>query len=125
MSKQVTEFSVGSGTAGFDFDTWSKLAATDANAFEKAKRDLLMQAVAEAPESQRAALTALVEQLMAPVEGATGLDRAVAAHNQMMQSMHSLQNEMLSLKSYVGDAPQGAEIDASMTQFITLTTTPR
>ena len=125
MSKQVTEFSAGSNAAGFDFDAWSSLASTDVDAFEKAKRDLLMQAVAEAPESQRAALTALVEQLMAPVENATGLDRAVAAHNMMMQSMHYLQGEMLSLKSYVGDAPQGAEIEASMNQFITLTTTPR
>lgn len=124
MTTQKTEFSA-PASSSFDFDAWANLAASDNAAFESAKKALLMQAVAEAPESQRAQLTALVEKLMAPVENATGLDRAVAAHNMMMQSMFSLQNEMLNLKSELGGAPEGAEIEASMAQFMELTTAPR
>lgn len=125
MSTQKTEFPVAASSSGFDFDVWANLAAKDEDAFDRAKRDLLMQAVADAPESQREQLVALVGRLMAPTGPATGMERAVAAHNLMMQSMHSLQNEMLGLRTELGEAPESAKLDRSMAQFMELTTIPR
>jgi hypothetical protein len=126
MTTQHTEFSAAPGNNGFDFDAWVKLAATDPAAFERAKRELLMQAVGEAPEGQRAQLTGLVDQLMAPpAPNATGLDRAVAAHNAMMQGFHSLQKEMVVLQTHLGGAPEAAVVDASLAEFTALTTAPR
>lgn len=37
-------------TAAFDFDTWATLAREDAEAFERQRRELLEQFIAQAPE---------------------------------------------------------------------------
>jgi hypothetical protein len=126
MSTQPTKFPAALASTEFDFDAWASLAASDPAAFERSKRDLLMQAVGEAPESQRAQLTGLVEQLTAPPVGnPTGLERAVAAHNVMMQGMHSLQNQLQTLKTELGEAPEAAQVEASLAQFTTLTIVKR
>lgn len=126
MTTQHTKFSAAPDNTGFDFDAWANLAASDPAAFDRAKRELLMQAVGEAPDAQRAQLTGLVDQLMAPpAPGATGLDRAVAAHNAMMQGFHSLQKEMVTLQTQLGGAPEAAVVDASLAEFVALTTAPR
>jgi len=126
MSTQPTKFSPALTATDFDFDAWVKLAASDPSAFEQAKRDLLMQAVGEAPASQRAQLTGLVNALMAPPSGnPTGLERAVTAQNAMMQGMYALQDQMQSLKTELGGAPEAASVDASLAQFTTLTVVKR
>jgi len=126
MSTQPTKIPTALTSSEFDFDTWAALATSDPAAFERAKRDLLMQAVGEAPEAQRAQLTGLVEQLTAPPVGnPTGLERAVAAHNVMMQGMHSLQNQLQSLKTELGGAPEAAQVEASLAEFTTLTIVKR
>lgn len=126
MSTQPTKFPAALNSSEFDFDAWAALATSDPAAFERAKRDLLMQAVGEAPEAQRAQLTGLVDQLTAPPLGnPTGLERAVAAHNVMMQGMHALQDQLQTLKSELGGAPEAAEVEASLAQFTTLTVVKR
>lgn len=126
MSTQPTKFPAALTSSEFDFDTWAQLAASNPAAFERAKRDLLMQAVGEAPEAQRAQLTGLVDQLTEPPVGnPTGLERAVAAHNVMMQGMHALKDQMQTLKAELAGAPEAAEVEASLAEFMTLTVVTR
>ena len=107
----------------FDFDSWARLAKTDPAAFERARRDALMQAVAAAPEAQRVKLAALVEKLTAPVTGeASALERAVAAHNAMMDGVHALHQELGRLQSVVAGSVAEAPVAASLEAFTRLET---
>lgn len=46
-------------TLAIDFDEWSKLAQSDAEAFERRRREVIEQLIAEAPEHMRERLVRL------------------------------------------------------------------
>jgi hypothetical protein len=67
----------------FDFDAWNKLYVENPREFEKKRKEVLLEAVASAPEQRRTALLRLVEALTAPSDKPP-MAQAVDAFNAMM-----------------------------------------
>ncbi len=106
----------------FDWETWSELARTDPEAFERKRKEAIEALIASAPEHQRKRLIGLQSRVdLERQRSSSALGACIRVSNLMWRSFDELQRSLNSLMAELsGDAdpaPAKQVTKAEIVQF--------